>query len=110
MSYTYIILNNLALFVDSLWMRAKADGIYFNVRLSVECPCVLVLIGATADGRKEVIAIDGGQRKSKLSWQTFLQGLETRGLKQVPAVAVGDGALELWTALEEEFPVTKHQQ
>ena len=78
-----------------------ADGIYFNVRLSEQRPCVLVLIGATKEGRKEVLAIDDGQRESKLSWQTLLRDLKARGLHQAPAVAIGDGALGFWAALEE---------
>jgi len=87
-----------------------ADGIYFNVRLSTDRPCVLVLIGATAQGKKEVIAIDDGVRESKLSWATLLQSLKARGLQEMPAIAVGDGALGFWAALEEVFPSTKHQR
>jgi len=95
---------------DKHYVYVWADGIYFNVRLTDERPCVLVLIGATADGRKEVIAIEDGQRESKLSWQTLLRDLKARGLSSAPAVAIGDGALGFWTALEEEFPPTKHQR
>ena len=95
---------------DKHYVYLWADGIYFNVRLSDDRPCVLVLIGATAQGKKEVIAIEDGQRESKLSWATLLQGLKARGLNHVPAIAVGDGALGFWTALEEAFPSTKHQR
>ena len=87
-----------------------ADGIYFNVRLDDQRPCVLVLIGATSEGRKELIAIHDGQRESKLSWQTLLQDLKARGLTQAPALAIGDGALGFWAALEEEFSGTKPQR
>lgn len=87
-----------------------ADAVYFKVRLSEQRPCVLVLVGATAEGRKEVIAIEDGQRESHLSWQALLQGLKARGLTLAPALAIGDGALGFWTALEEEWPATKHQR
>jgi len=87
-----------------------ADGIYFNVRLAPDRPCVLVIMGATPDGRKELIAIEDGERESKLSWQAVLQDLKARGLTQAPAVAVGDGALGFWAALREEYPATKEQR
>ena len=95
---------------DKHYVYIWADGIYFNVRLDDQRPCVLVLIGATKEGNKEVLAIEQGQRESKLSWQNLLQNLKSRGLTQAPAVAVGDGALGFWSALEEEFPVTKMQR
>jgi transposase-like protein len=87
-----------------------ADGLYFNVRLTAERPCVLVLIGATAEGRKELIAIEDGQRESKLSWQAVLQDLKARGLEQAPAIAIGDGGLGFWAALREEYPATQEQR
>jgi putative transposase len=87
-----------------------ADGIYFNVRLEPDRPCILVLIGATAGGCKELVAVVDGHRESKLSWQTLLQDLKARGLADAPAVAVGDGSLGFWAALEEAFPTTRHQR
>lgn len=81
-----------------------ADGIYFNIRLEEDRPCLLVLIGALEDGRKELIGIYDGLRESKLSWQEFLQNLKSRGLVIAPSLAVGDGSLGFWAALEEEFP------
>ena len=87
-----------------------ADGIYFNVRLEPDRPCMLVIIGATQDGRKELLAIEDGHRESKLSWQGVLKDLKRRGLTTIPALAIGDGNLGLWVALEEEFPTTKHQR
>ena len=80
-----------------------ADGIYFNIRLDEAHPCLLVLIGPTADGRKELIGIHDGVRKSKLSWKELLQSLKSRGLKVSPKLAIGDGSLGFWSALEEEF-------
>jgi transposase-like protein len=86
-----------------------ADGIYFNIRLDEARPCILVMIGVTEDGRKELIGIHDGIRESKLSWKEFLQHLKSRGLVITPSLAVGDGALGFWSALEEEFPYC-HQQ
>lgn len=87
-----------------------ADGIYFNVRLNDDRPCLLVIIGGTIDGRKEVVAIADGERESKLSWQEILLDLKRRGLSYAPMVAVADGALGFWPALEEVFPATRHQR
>lgn len=87
-----------------------ADGIYFNVRLTDERPCLLVLIGARADGTKELVAIHDGIRESKLSWKEVLQDLKGRGLDAAPKLAIGDGALGFWAAIEEEFPSCRHQR
>lgn len=87
-----------------------ADGIYFNVRLEKDRPCVLVLMGATADGTKELVAVWDGERESKASWQTVLRDLKRRGLDGGPKLAIGDGALGFWAALEEEFPDTAEQR
>jgi len=85
------------------------DGIYFNVRLDTDRQCLLVIIGATADGRKELVAITDGFRESADSWRSLLRELKQRGLTQGPAVATGDGALGFWVALAEEFPQTRPQ-
>lgn len=87
-----------------------ADGIYFNVRLTDDRPCILVIIGALADGTKELVAVHDGQRESKLSWKEVLGDLKRRGLSTPPELAVGDGALGFWAALEEEFPSTRQQR
>jgi len=87
-----------------------ADGIYFNVRLEDDRTCILVLIGATADGTKELLAVHDGFRESKLSWLELLRGLKARGLKALPSLAVGDGGLGFWAALREEFPTTREQR
>ncbi len=87
-----------------------ADGIYFNVRLTPERPCMLVVMGALADGTKELVAIHDGERESALSWREVLRDLKRRGLADAPALAVGDGALGFWAALEEVFPATRHQR
>lgn len=87
-----------------------ADGIYFNVRLSEDRPCLLVLVGSLPDGTKEVVGFLDGERESKLSWKSLLLGLKKRGLSKAPKLAVGDGALGFWSALEEVFPGTRHQR
>ena len=87
-----------------------ADGIYFNIRLNSDRPCLLVIIGATEEGKKELIAIHDGHRESKLSWKTVLQDLKERGLQHSPSLAIGDGALGFWAAIEEEFPSCKYQR
>ena len=87
-----------------------ADGIYFNVRLTEDRPCILVIMGSLENGTKELIAVVGGQRESKLSWQSLLSDLKRRGLTRPPKLAVGDGALGFWAALEEEFPTVPAQR
>lgn len=87
-----------------------ADGIYFKVRLTPERPCMLVMMGVLEDGTKELIAVYDGHRESKESWLEVLRDMKQRGLKQGPQLAVGDGALGFWAALEEEYPGTGHQR
>jgi putative transposase len=86
------------------------DGLYFQVRLGVDRPCLLIVVGTLPDGRKEWVAIYDGIRESKLSWQELLRDLKARGLEQGPALAVGDGSLGFWAALEEEFPASRRQR
>ena len=95
---------------DKRYVYIWADGIYFNIRLEEDRPCILVMIGATEDGCKELIGIYDGVRESKLSWQEFLQDLKSRGLIIAPSLAVGDGALGFWSALEEEYPQCRQQR
>lgn len=87
-----------------------ADGIYFNVRLTDDRPCVLVLMGATEDGTKELIAMIDGQRESEQSWLELLLDARARGLTDAPMLAVGDGALGFWKALRQVYPAAKHQR
>jgi putative transposase len=76
-----------------------ADGIYFNVRLDEDRPCVLVIIGALSDGTKELVAVYDGHRESKESWKAVMEDLKRQGLSKPPFLAVGDGALGFWAAL-----------
>ncbi len=87
-----------------------ADGIYFNVRLSEDRPCVLVLMGATAEGTKELIAMVDGQRESEQSWLELLLDAKARGLTEAPKLATGDGALGFWKALRQVYPATRPQR
>jgi putative transposase len=87
-----------------------ADGIYFNVRLTDDRPCVLVLMGATAEGTKELIAMIDGQRESEQSWLELLLDAKARGLTEAPRLATGDGALGFWKALKQVYPSTKVQR
>ena len=89
---------------DKHYVYWWADGVYFNVRLTEDRPCILVIMGSLENGTKELVAVVGGQRESKLSWQGLLSQLKRHGLKLPPKLAVGDGALGFWAALEEEFP------
>ena len=90
-----------------------ADGIYAKVRLEDDAnkkQCLLVLMGATVDGRKELIAVVDGYRESKQSWRELLLDLKQRGLVIAPKLAVGDGALGFWAALREVFSDTREQR
>ncbi len=87
-----------------------ADGIYFNVRLNKDRPCMLVIMGATPEGKKELVGLLDGERESKISWKELLLDLKRRGLKEGPLLAVADGALGFWSALEEVYPGTREQR
>jgi transposase-like protein len=87
-----------------------ADGIYFNIRLSDDRPCVLVLMGALEDGTKELIAMVDGERESEQSWKQLLVDVKSRGLAQAPKLATGDGALGFWKAIKQVWPSTRHQR
>jgi transposase-like protein len=87
-----------------------ADGIYFNIRLTDDRPCVMVLMGATEDGTKELIAMIDGERESEPSWRELLVDAQSRGLSQAPMLATGDGALGFWKALRQVFPATMAQR
>lgn len=86
------------------------DGIYFNVRLEESRPCLLVIIGARSDGNKEIIGIYDGHRESKESWKEALHDIKRRGVSIEPSLAIGDGALGFWAAVEEVFPSTRQQR
>lgn len=87
-----------------------ADGVHFNIRLEEERQCILVLMGATPDGDKEVIAISEGYRESEQSWRALLLACKERGLEVDPELAIADGALGFWKALPKIWPKTRGQR
>jgi transposase-like protein len=88
-----------------------ADGIHFNIRLGEDDRmCMLVIIGATADGHKRILAVEPGYRESAMSWKEILLRLRSQGLSIDPELATADGALGFWQALRELFPITKEQR
>jgi transposase-like protein len=87
-----------------------ADGVHFNIRLEEDRQCILVLMGATADGQKELIAVADGFRESEQSWKALLLDVKARGLSIDPKLATGDGALGFWKALPQVFPTTREQR
>ena len=95
---------------DKRYVYWWVDGIYFNVRLSDDRPCLLVIVGTLEDGTKELVGIWDGERESKLSWQELLRDLKRRGLDDGPELCVGDGGLGFWPALEEQFPKARPQR
>lgn len=87
-----------------------ADGIYSTLRGEDDRPCLLVLIGVDEQGKKQLLALSDGYRESKASWLSLIQDLQARGLKTPPQLAIGDGALGFWAALEEAWPQTRCQR
>jgi transposase-like protein len=92
------------------WVYLWVDGIYSGVRAEDERLCALVVMGVNERGQKRFLAIEDGVRESAQSWREVLLGLKARGLAQPPQLAVGDGALGFWAALEEVYPRTRAQR
>ena len=89
-----------------LWV----DGVHFGVRLEDASQCILVVIGTTSEGKKELLAMTDGYRESEASWKELLLDLKQRGLTIDPKLAVGDGALGFWKALPQVFGTTRTQR
>jgi putative transposase len=87
-----------------------ADGVYLQARMEDNAECMLVLIGATPEGKKELVGFQTGVRESAQSWRELLIDIKQRGLEIAPDLAIGDGALGFWKAIEEVFPSTRHQR
>jgi putative transposase len=87
-----------------------ADGVYLQARMEDDAACMLVIIGATPEGGKELVGFQVGVRESAQSWRELLVDLKARGLCAAPKIAVGDGAMGFWKALDEIFPGTRHQR
>jgi transposase-like protein len=87
-----------------------ADGVHFNIRLEDDRQCILVLMGAANNGRKDLIALADGYRESEQSWTALLLDCRARGLTAAPLLATGDGALGFWKVLRKLFPATWEQR
>ena len=87
-----------------------ADGVYLQARMEPQAECMLVIIGATPEGKKELVGFQVGLRESAQSWRELLVDIKARGLAITPELATGDGALGFWKALEEVSPTTRHQR
>ena len=87
-----------------------ADGVHFNIRLEGGRQCILVLMGATAEGKKELITIGDGYRESEQSWKELLLDCKARGLEVEPSLAIGDGALGFWKAMRQVWDTTREQR
>ncbi len=87
-----------------------ADGVYLQARMEETAACMLVIIGATPEGKKELVGFQVGVGESTQSWREVLVDLKARGLAAGPEIAVGDGVLGFWKALDEIFPNTRHQR
>ncbi|HFC9269514.1 TPA: IS256 family transposase [Legionella pneumophila] len=94
---------------DKRYVYWWADGIYSKVRMDDKL-CLLVIIGVTESGLKELVAVCDGYRESAASWEEVLVDLRQRGLPTAPKLAVGDGALGFWGALSKIYPETRHQR
>lgn len=92
------------------WVYLWADGIYSGLRAEAQKLCALVVIGVNDRGEKHFLAIEDGVRESTQSWREVLLDLKHRGLETPPKLAVGDGALGFWAALEEIYPSTWSQR
>jgi putative transposase len=92
------------------YLYVWADGVHFNIRLEEDRQCILVLMGATAEGTKELLAVVDGYRESEQSWLGLLLDCKARGLTVDPKVAVGDGALGFWKALRQVYSTTREQR
>jgi putative transposase len=95
---------------DKHYVYLWVDGVHFNIRLEEDRQCILVLMGATSDGKKELVAVADGYRESEQSWRELLLDVKSRGLVIDPKLATGDGALGFWKALPKVFPTTRTQR
>ena len=95
---------------DKKYVYWWVDGVYFNVRLENERGCILVIIGATETGEKELLAVHSGYQESEISWLEVLRDLKSRGLSSAPKLVTGDGALGFWKAMTQEYPEARGQR
>ena len=91
------------------WVYIWADGIYSGLRSEKEKLCALVIMGVNERGQKQFLAIEDGSRESTQSWREVLLQLKQRGMNS-PQLAIGDGAMGFWSAMDEIYPETRHQR
>ena len=91
------------------WVYVWADGVYSGLRAERAKLCALVVLGVNARGEKRFLAMEDGVRESTQSWREVLLKLKSRGMN-VPELAIGDGAMGFWSALEEVYPETREQR
>jgi putative transposase len=92
------------------YVYLRADGVYFNIRSEEAKQCILIVIGVTEHGRKELIAIEEGYRESTQSWTELLEDIRHRGLTVAPKLAIGDGSPGFWKAISKVYSETRHQR
>lgn len=95
---------------EKRYVYVWVDGVYPQARMEDPNPCLLVVIGADASGRKELVGVWDGVRESEQSWKELLLDLKQRGITEPPNIAVGDGALGFWKALAQVYPSTGNQR
>jgi transposase-like protein len=95
---------------DKQYVYLWVDGVHFNIRLEEDRQCILVLMGAMADGKKELIAVADGYRESEQSWLGLLLEVKARGLAMDPKLVIGDGALGFWKAVRQVWPNIREQR
>jgi len=110
--HEYAVWNKRSL-VDKRYVYFWVDGVHFNVRLEDtenQRQCILVVMGATPEGKKELVAVQDGYRESEQSWKELLLDLKARGLEHGPELAIGDGALGFWKAIRQVYGETREQR
>src|SRR5690242_21881000 len=95
---------------SAICQQSATNGIHLEARLEEQAQCLLVIIGATPEGKKELVGLTDGVRESVQSWRELLLNLRRRGLSIGPELAVADGALGFWQAVEEVWPKTRGQR
>jgi transposase-like protein len=95
---------------DKRYVYFWVDGVHFNIRLEEDRQCILIVMGATPEGKKELVAVQDGYRESEQSWRELLLDLKARGLAEPPQLAVADGALGFWASLRKVFGQTREQR
>ena len=89
-------------FVDGIFLKRCWGGSFENAS-------VLVAIGVTEDGYREVIGTAEGLKEDTESWKNFFVWLKSRGLDGVKLV-IGDKNLGMVESIGEVFPNARYQR